>query len=271
MIGGSDRGPEDRQAARLHELAAKRATGALHLSGRAKAVVYVVQGRVDHVESSLVPGLEALLLRPRYPEETWQRLVLALRRGGGGGAGDVAASAADLVAAGEVPPLHLEVLRRGALADAALTFLTGPDAFRGRARFRPGERHWCPGARTLAVEEVLAESTRRRAVLARLTRGVGADVPVRRSPRLWFERVRLTATQWDVVRLADGRRTPVDIAWQLGHGAFATTVAVHQLARLGVVAVEGYESRPTSAALPARDVLPFLRAATGTALAVPVA
>jgi hypothetical protein len=106
-------------------------------------------------------------------------------------------------------------------------------------------------------------------VLARLRRGVGTGTPVRRSPQLWFERVRLSATQWDVVRLADARRTPADIAWLLGHGAFATTVTVHQLARLGVVAVEGYESRPTAAALPARDVLPFLRAVTGTALAVP--
>ena len=39
---------------------------------------------------------------------------------------------------------------------------------------------------------------------------------------------------------------------------------------LGVVAVEGYETRSMAAALPARDVLPFLRATTGTALAVPV-
>jgi hypothetical protein len=266
-MSGFDRALEDRQTVRLHELAAKRATGALHLSGRAKAVVYVVQGEVDHVESTLTPGLETLLLRPHYSEDAWARLVPALRRGA---ADELAAAAAELVRTGAAPGVHVEVLRRGARADAALALLGGrEDTFRGRARFRPGERHWCPGARTLPVEDLLAEITRRRAVLARLTRGVGADTPVRRSPRLWFERVRLTATQWDVVRLADGHRTPADIAWLLGHGVFVTTVAVHQLARLGVVAVEGYETRPLAAALPARDVLPFLRAATGSALAGP--
>jgi hypothetical protein len=89
--------------------------------------------------------------------------------------------------------------------------------------------------RTFTVAEVLTEVERRKAVLARMTRGVRMDAPIQRAPQLPVERIRLTATQWNIAALANGTTTPLDIAWMLGHGVFATTVAIHQLARLGVI------------------------------------
>jgi hypothetical protein len=68
--------------------------------------------------------------------------------------------------------------------------------------------------------------------------------------------VRLAAGPGDVVRPAGGPRTPRDIAWLPGYGVFATTVAVHQLARLGVVSV----GDGPSGAAPHRVPLSFLRA-----------
>jgi hypothetical protein len=268
---------ESRQVGRLVELAAKRATGALHLNGRWGGVVFLERGEVAHVESPLTPGLAALLLRPTSTEERWAELAAAIRDG----EGEVAtATAARLARADSTPAAHLEILRRGATADAALPVLGAPGgAVKGRSRFRPGERHWSAPGGTTTVADLLAEVRRRVHVLSRLAPGVRPDLPVRRAAHLPFAQVRLTSSQWDVVRLADGVRAPLDIAWLLGHGVFATTVAVHELVHLGVLTVAGggRDARPAAPAGPAgpppppgapqapqRHAPSFLRAVTAT-------
>ena len=259
---------ESRQVGRLVELAAKRATGALHLNGRWGGVVFLERGEVAHVESPLTPGLAALLLRPTSTEERWAELAAAMREGDA----EVATAAAARLARGDTtPPAHLEILRRGAMADAALPVLGVPAvAAKGRSRFRPGERHWSAPGGTTTVADLLTEVRRRVHVLSRLAPGVRPDLPVRRAAHLPFAHVRLTASQWDVVRLADGARTPLDIAWLLGHGVFATTVAVHELVHLGLLTVAGgQDSRSASAPGPPgaprpRPAPSFLRATTAT-------
>ncbi|GLY14114.1 hypothetical protein LWF15_34485 [Kineosporia rhizophila] len=227
--------PEETAYDRLFDLADDQATGALYLNGRWGGTVYLVNGRIGYVESVLTPGIEALLLRPTYTDErSWARLVSSLRRG----RIDAAVSAASQLLGGEATSaFDAEVLRRTALADAALVTLGAvvPDATGAVARFRPGAWHWCEPVRTFSVAEVLTEVERRKAVLARMTRGVRMDAPIQRAPQLPVERIRLTATQWNIAALANGTTTPLDIAWMLGHGVFATTVAIHQLARLGVI------------------------------------
>ncbi|GLY33610.1 hypothetical protein [Kineosporia sp. NBRC 101731] len=229
--------PESEETAydRLFDLAEDQATGALYLNGRWGGTVYLVSGRIGYVESVLTPGIEALLLRPTYTDErSWARLVSSLRRG----RIDAAVSAASQLLSGDATSaFDAEVLRRTALADAALVTLGAvvPDATGAVARFRPGAWHWCEPVRTFTVAEVLTEVERRKAVLGRMTRGVRMDAPIQRAPQLPVERIRLTATQWNIAALANGTTTPLDIAWMLGHGVFATTVAIHQLARLGVI------------------------------------
>ncbi len=255
---------------RLLELAAEEATGALHLNGPWGATVYLRRGRIDYVESALTPGIEALLLRPTYPDEQrWAALVPSLRMGPSQAA---ATSAAQVLRSGSISEVNAEIVRRTALADAALATLgiPVPETTRARARFRPGERHWYDATRTFDVREVLTEVERRRTVLSTMTLGVKPDRPVHRVSRLPSERIRLTSTWWDIIRLADGSTTPLDIAWMLGHGVFATTTAVHQLARLGVLTTGRDESGPEASPgelVPARHVLSFVRAATATATA----
>jgi len=269
----------------LLELAAEQATGALYTNGPWNGAVYLVRGRIGYVESVLTPGLEALLLRPTYTDEQgtneqgWAQVVQPLRRGERKDA--VSAAAALLRQTNR--SFDTEILRRTALADAALATLgsTAPDTTPARVRFRPGIGHWYPPARTFSVAEMLAEVDRRESLLAHLTLGIQPDRVVQRVAELPFERIRLTATQWNIARLADGRSTPLDIAWMLGHGVFATTLAVHQLARLGVISTDLDASDPkeldgsnpessnidlaerhSRPAVPARHVLSFLRAAT---------
>jgi len=249
--------------ARLLELADEHATGALYLNGRRGGTIFLVHGRIGHVESVLTPGVEALLLRPTYPNERiWADLVLTLRRGETKAA---AAAAAQLLRHGSASPVNAEILRRIAMADAALVTLGAVlrEAAPTRARFRPGEKHWCEPLRTFAVADVLAEVHRRTGVLAGLTLGVQPDRAVQRVPTLPIERIRLTATQWNITRSADGGNTPLDIAWLLGRDGFATTVAVHQLARIGVLtAAPGPPKSPSLAPVPARHVTIFLSAST---------
>jgi hypothetical protein len=265
---GADAAPaDDAQIVRLLELATEGATGALHLNGRWGGAVYLLDGRVAHVESALTPGLETMLLRPRFTDEDrWSELVVTLRRGDSANA---VAVAQKLLKDGAVRAGHADVLRRTAMADAALAVLgsTEPDATRARSRFRPQQRHWYDPAATTRVTDMLAEVNRRKLLLARMTMGVRVYWPVSRATSLRQERVRLSSSQWDVVRLADGSRTPLDIAWLLGNGVFPTTVAVHQLARLGVLTVSASDVAPASEPDPGmpRHVLSFLQAATETA------
>jgi hypothetical protein len=245
--------------ARLQELAAEHATGALYLNGRWGGKIFLVDGRIEYVESVLTPGIETLLLRPAYSDEhSWAELVSGLRRG---------ETAVAIAAAGQLlrgrSAVGTEILRRTALADAALATLgtAVPETARTRARFRPGEKHWCETTSTFAVTDVLAEVTRRKTILGQLTLGVAPRRVVHRVPKLPIERIRLTATQWNIARAADGSITPLDLAWLLGHGVFATTVAVHQLARLGIVTTD--PDLPESSAshlVPARHVISFLGA-----------
>ncbi|GAA3633082.1 hypothetical protein GCM10022223_59290 [Kineosporia mesophila] len=255
--------PESEETAydRLFDLAEDQATGALYLNGRWGGTVYLVSGRIGYVESVLTPGIEALLLRPTYTDErSWARLVSSLRRG----RIDAAVSAASQLLSGDATSaFDAEVLRRTALADAALVTLGAvvPDATGAVARFRPGAWHWCEPVRTFSVAEVLTEVERRKAVLGRMTRGVRMDAPIQRSPQLPVERIRLTATQWNIAALANGTTTPLDIAWMLGHGVFATTVAIHQLARLGVIKAG---PAPTSAVTVPPSAVPTSVPAPGT-------
>ena len=247
--------------ARLLELADEHASGALHLNGRSGGTIFLAHGRIGHVESVLTPGVEALVLRPTYPDErSWAELVLTLRRGETEAA---ASAAAQLLRHDSTLAANAEILRRIAMADAALATLgaAAPATARTRTRFRPGEKHWYQSLRTFAVADVLAEVHRRNVVLAGLTLGVQPDRAVRRVPTLPIERIRLTATQWNIARSADGGKNPLDIAWLLGHSGFATTVAVHQLARLGVLTTAPELAKSSSSGLVSgQHVTTFLRA-----------
>jgi hypothetical protein len=244
---------------RLLELAAEHATGALYLNGRWGGTVFLVHGRVGYVDSVLTPGVEALLLRPTYANERhWAALVPALRRGETEAA---VAATRQLLLNPATSAAEAEILRRGAVADAALAALGTGAPPSARARFRPGERHWYEPLRTISVAGLLAEVERRQRLLARMTLGIQPGRAVYRMPQLALEQVRLTATQWNIVRLVDGDSTPQDIAWLLGAGVFATTVAVHQLARLGLLSSD--PNRPETLPpdlLPARHLLSFVQA-----------
>ncbi|APY87936.1 hypothetical protein DCW30_08430 [Streptomyces alfalfae] len=225
----------------LRRLAGERATGALL---RDQGSLYLAEGRVVHAESPAAPGVDVLLTAGgTLPPQGWQEaLSLADTRHG---------VARHLVDSGRVTAGELEVCHLGALFDAAF-FVLGPAS--GPTRFRYGVAHWLGRVRPVAAEAVARETRRRRALLDSIWPCPGLDTaPVVRRPPAPGQRV--TARQGALLRLADGSRTPTEIAWALGRPSFHTLIEVRRLAAAGLV--ESPRAGPAAAPDPAPDPAPF--------------
>jgi hypothetical protein len=215
----------------LLDLAGQEASGVLEFPADPGGAVYLVEGLVSQVVSPDVPGVAERVIRLRpdadqVPEEAIHGL----------------------------PAVQVRALLADAAADAALDIFGGADAGRSITRFTPDRRHWAPLTRPLEVSRLLDEIARRRRVLAAIAGRSRPDEQVTRAEHLPVQRIRLTARQWDLVRLADGRRTPRALARTLGSGVFATTVDVAELVQAGLLA-------PVTGDV--RTPMPFLQAVSG--------
>ncbi|MEV4916045.1 transcriptional regulator [Streptomyces tirandamycinicus] len=222
----------------LLRLASERATGALL---RDRGTLYLVEGQVVHAESPAAPGIDVMLSATgRLRADGWTE---ALREAGADGAVGRYLVDSGLVSGGELEICHL-----GALFDAAF-FALAPSS--GPTRFRYGVAHWIGPVRPVAAEAVERETVRRRALLDRLWAHPETDTaPVVPAPRT--ARLRTAPRQRAVLDLADGVRTPADIARALGRPAFHTLVDVRRLAAAGLV--ETPRPAPATAPTPPPDV-----------------
>ncbi|WP_344496928.1 transcriptional regulator [Streptomyces enissocaesilis] len=206
----------------LVRLAAERATGALL---RDHGTLYLDEGRIVHAESPAAPGIDVLLTSSgRLPAADWQEAVD--RAGARGRVGRF------LVDSGRLTGGELELCHLSALFDAAF-FALAPGS--GPTRFRYGAAHWLGRIRPVSATAVERESRRRRRLLDRLWPYPDTDTApvVRRSGPSGRP---VTRRQRAVLDLADGERTPGDIARALGRPAFHTLVDVRRLAAAGTVA-----------------------------------
>ncbi|MBB0232727.1 transcriptional regulator [Streptomyces calidiresistens] len=184
----------------LRQLAAERATGALL---RDRGTLYLVKGRVVGAESPAAPAPEHLF------------------------------ADADAPGRGEA-----EICRLAALFDAAYFAL---DAAGGPARFHPGLTMSDPSGavRPIGIETVARETRRRRRLLHEVWPCPEVDtapvvpIPMEKLPE--GAAAAVTPRRRAVLDLADGVRTPADIARELGRLAFHTLVDVRRLAAAGHV------------------------------------
>ncbi|GAA3372250.1 hypothetical protein GCM10020367_26400 [Streptomyces sannanensis] len=223
----------------LARLAAEQATGALL---RDRGTLYLADGQVVHAESPAAPGIDVLLTAGgRLPAEGWRD---ALDQ-----AGPFGRVGRYLVDSGRVSGGELEICHLGALYDAAF-FVLAPSS--GPTRFRYGVAHWIGTVRPVPAEAVARETLRRRLLLDRLWAHPETDTtPVVRTPRALD--IPVAPRQRDVLDLADGVRTPGDIARVLGRPAFHTLVDVRRLAAAGIV--ETPRPRARASPPPAAPVL----------------
>ncbi|MCG3039139.1 transcriptional regulator [Streptomyces sp. S1A] len=203
----------------LGHLAARRATGALL---RGNGTLYLRDGEIVHAESPVSPGLEVLLtLGGRLPAEGWREAVER--------AGARRQVARFLVDNGRLTRGELEVYHLGALYDAAF-FALAPGS--GPARFRSGLSHWLGPVRPVPAQDLQREVLRRRRLLEDLWPHPEVDTaPVFRNRRTALPAP--TRRQRALLELADGTRTPADIARRLGRPAFHVLIDVRRLAAAG--------------------------------------
>jgi hypothetical protein len=242
--------------AALAGLADERATGALY--GHTGAV-YLVNGTVVHADSALAPDLGVRLITcGRLTEDAWSGAVADARVEHRVGEQLVERG---WLARGELELCHLDVL-----FDAAY-FILGPES--RPTRFLPGASHWLGSVRPVQAEALHREAMRRRALLDQVWPWPSMDAePV--MPRQDGHQpsdggARPTHRQQAILRLADGTRTPVQIAWLLGRSAFTTVLDVRRLAASGLVATPVNPSahpaptRPQPAERPDHSLLIRLR------------
>jgi hypothetical protein len=213
----------------LLDCAARRASGVIRVSGDPGGTVHLAEGAVAAIETPGAPSPEVLLLRSgRIPEPGWAEAFAAAAPDG-----DLAAELIkrDLVGAGE-----LEVLLRTALADAMFVLACGQVT--GCALDQPSGDVLLPLVPPGGVGWLLAEASRRIQVLAALPATVahGQDRVAPAAGRV--ARAVLGDGQDEVLALANGRRTPRDIAFASGRGVYAVTLQVARMLDSGVLVVE---------------------------------
>lgn len=231
--------PQSSVSPMLVRLAGERATGALL---RDRGTLYLVDGQVVHAESPAAPGIDVLLTTTgRLRPEGWQQAVD--RAGAKGSVGRF------LVESGQVAGGELEICHLGALHDAAY-FALAPGS--GPTRFRYGVAHWIGPVHPVPADAVEREAARRRELLDRLWPYPDLDsAPVVRAPHRSraadVPGTPVTPRQRAVLALADGVRTPPDIARTLGRPAFHVLIDVRRLAAAGAVETPRTPAPPASA------------------------
>jgi len=219
--------------------AAAGMSGVLRVTGEPGGAIHLADGLVTAIETPGAPSPEVLLLRShRVSESGWDAAFAAAAASGGRMSAEL--TRREMVGSGE-----LEGLLRTALADAMFVLASGTVE---EYRAEPG-----PADCVLPLEPgtepdgLLAEAVRRLAVLALMParhdrdRIVAAAGAVRPGDRLGDG-------QDEILALADGRRTPRDLAFALGRGVYATMLQLTRMHQVGLLAT--VSSRGTGSGRP---------------------
>ncbi|MGA2830602.1 MAG: DUF4388 domain-containing protein [Streptosporangiaceae bacterium] len=224
---GSEDGPAGPLREALTVCAAAGMSGTLRVTGHPGGAIHLVDGRVVAIETPGAPSPEVLLLRShRITESDWDTAFAAAAVAGG-------RMSAELIAREMVGSGELEGVLRTALADAMFVLASGTVE---EYRSEPGPVDFVlpvePGAET---EWLLAETSRRIRVLASLPDRYDLNRVMAAPGAAARPGVRLVESQDEILALADGRRTPRDIAFALGQGVFATILQLARLREAGLL------------------------------------
>ena len=235
----------------LRDCAADGLSGVLEVTGEPGGTIYFSGGGVVAIETPGAPGPEVILLRSgRIPEPGWAAAFAAAAARGGAGAG-----------AGE---------RSGPNWSRAISSARGnwrrccgspwptrcscfPVARSRRARLNRGR--WTASWRWSRQAEVgwlLAEASRRMRVLALLPGLVEHDRDrMAAAPGAVPPGVILGHGQDEILALANGRRTPRDMAFALGRGVYATTLQLVHMYGAGLLVTASHRAVTPAGPAPA--------------------
>jgi hypothetical protein len=216
------------------DCAASRLSGVLRVTGQPGGAFHFSEGKIVAGETPGAPGIEAILLRSKRVDESgWDAAFAAAAATGREMRNELIGR--ELVGAGE-----LEALLRTTIADAVFAVAYGVvEICRAEAPAAGLLVTLEPGAE---AEWLLAETSRRIRVLRSFTdpvfnaraRVIAVTGAVRPGLVLGEGRDELAA-------LADGRRTPRDLAFVLGRGVYATMLELGRMQADGLILAD---SRP---------------------------
>ncbi|ANS67832.1 hypothetical protein SLINC_5608 [Streptomyces lincolnensis] len=227
----------------LQRLREESFSGTVRVFGHPGGTIHLRDGLVGAIETPGAPGVtSALLASGRIGDEEWLAACAAEP--------DADRLGGHLVAAGLIGAAELDVVRTAAVFDGAFAMALSP----------PGEREVGEREPALVVEQgveprrLTEETARRMALLSRLWGPPGELARIR--PAAVADagsgraHGRLAPRQRDVLAVANGRRTPRDLAFSLGRGLFAVMLDLARLEALGLVRREsgaGAAGRPSTA------------------------
>lgn len=218
-------------------------SGVLRVQGSPGGAFHLLGGAVVAVESPGSPGVGTLLLRSgRIDEAEW------------GAAHDAAATGAwpgvAFAGAGRLGNAEFQVIHMMAAQDAVFAVLAGrlENCVLDPARPDDPVPALAPAVgRGVEPEELLVEAGRRIAALASLPHPVSPDRDRVIALVAAGDEETLPAVRRDILECANGRRSPRDIAFQLGRGVYTVTVEVSRMRAEGLVETV---SAPVPASVP---------------------
>lgn len=222
----------------LTAYAASGLSGVLRVTGDPGGVIHLDGGGVAAIQTPGAPSAEVILLRSgRVSDTGWDAAFAS-------SAANSRSMSAELVADAVVGAGELEAVLWTALADAMFVLASGHVE---ECEPQPGQVDCLlPLTPAADADLLLAEAARRVRVLA-TTDGIAGwhldrfiAVPVAKRPGKQHP-----GGRDEIVALADGRRTPRDIAFASGHGVYATVLELARLREAGVLTV--VPSGPASA------------------------
>lgn len=203
----------------------------------AEGAVYLVDGAVTHAECRRATDLDGLIVRAdRIGAAEWRQVCEA-----SGGRLDTVMDAV----AGRLSRAEFEVADLAAIFDAAFFLATslrgaGGDGTADPGEFEEGTRHRLEPVWRIAPATLDRVTERRRARLHATWPSAAADhLPVTPVTRVRRQRVILSGLQAEILLNADGRRTPCELARELGRPAFGCLLAVRELAAAELLEVPG--------------------------------
>jgi hypothetical protein len=212
----------------LTDLARDGATGSVKV-GR-NGTVYVTRGRISYAECTSTLGVEELLASSGRISANGVRTTKQTSAEQADG-GDL------LISKGVLTRGELEFCVLSATLDASFFLL---DSVGSRFRFKDGDRHWLGTHWFFDVAGLFRECRRRRSRLDEVWPSADVDTrPVVPVPRIAGQHVMLTALQWELLFSADSTATPMELAKRLGRPAYATLVAVREMAAAGLLTLPG--------------------------------
>ena len=200
----------------LRQYAAAAFSGVVRVDGQPGGTIYLSGGRISACETSGAPSLEVILLRSRtISESDWDAAFTAAAVG-------KRPLTAELIERGLIGAGALEAMLRIALADAVFAVVSGRVDGWAEAPAADCLLPLTPAARS---GWLLAEATRRGQALAAFPPpALSAQDRVTAAPG-----ARPGRGQDTLLALADGRRTPRDLAFALGRGLYETMLELGRM------------------------------------------